>query len=95
MRRFGSFLLLGAGDRPLFSERNGYRKRIVGIGRWRILHAPREVSESWGVFGGTVLYASRGTREEAEAVLTDDWPLIAKFGRPRVERRVAPLRRDQ
>lgn len=48
----------------------------------------------WVVMGGTTLYSSKPTREEAEQVIASDRDLIEKFGPARVEHRVAQLRRD-
>lgn len=48
--------------------------------------------ERWRVMAGTVPYAERDTRAEAEAVLEEQRHLIEHFGPGRVERSVIPLR---
>jgi hypothetical protein len=49
--------------------------------------------EVWVVIAGTVLYASRPTRAEAEAVRDEQYDLAKRFGLPVVvEHRVADIR---
>lgn len=56
----------------------------------------REYEERWVIvcdrmLGGYV-YAERNTRAEIEQVLEEQRSLILRFGQPRIEQRVVPLR---